>query len=172
MGASNAPADATHPNLLRRAEAMVGLRYVPGRFDCAHLAVAVQQQVFGRDVAALKLAVGRRNPAQRPAQAAKLQAARDALARRVPVNEARSGDLVLFVDPAAEGEAVQWHVGTLIRELSEQWVLHTHAGLGSSVLERLPDCCRRGLRLEGFYRLRSSAAAAAPGAGGGGDGEI
>lgn len=138
---------AAAASVLRRAEALVGLCAVPGEFDCAHLARLAQAQLFGRE---LDWPLPGPHPRGARGQAAAMRRWRDALAVRVEVP--RSGDAVLFEQPAARGG--EWHIGTLLIEGGERWVLHTHGGAQRSVLERLVDCRRRALRVEGFYRWR------------------
>lgn len=132
---------------LRQAEALVGLPYVPRTFDCMHLAVLAQQQLFGRTV--------RWHAGQHPAgpahQVALLQGAIAGVARSLQATEApEPGDAVLWL--AGGGRRTHFHIGTLLVHAGEQWVLHTSEGLGASVLQRLAECPLAGLRLEGIYR--------------------
>lgn len=133
---------------LRQAEGLVGLTYVPGRFTCMHLALLAQRELFGRDVAPQ---LAGRLPVRGEDQGRLLARWREVVAS--PVVDARTGDAVLFKDGGGEWE---WHIGTLFVEGGEHWVLHTHQGIGASVLERLRDTPRRGLRVEGFYRWLAS----------------
>ena len=131
---------------LRDAEALVGLRYVPGRFDCMHLAVLAQHQLFGHTVRW----ADQRHPVRDSDQVLLLDMSRAEVCRRLAVDEAlASGHAVLFT--VADGAAPRYHIGTLILGLGERWVLHTSQALGSSVLQRLSDCAAAGLRVEGFY---------------------
>ncbi len=158
-GAAPAPALPLVPAVptLRQAEQLVGLTYVPGRFDCVHLAVLAQQRLFGRPLRETASAIGARNPVAADAQARKLLLLRNALADAVTAEDARPGDVVLFVDDRTpDGGGCQWHVGTVLEQGGERWVLHTNEALGTSVLERLADCRRRGLHVDGFYRLREA----------------
>lgn len=133
---------------LRQAETLVGLVYVPGSFDCMHLAVLAQRQLFGRAVAwpAQHHPLGRRH------QAAMIQRHCAVLARPLGADEQpATGDGVLWT--AAAGPAGRgFHIGTLFVQGGERWVLHTSEELGESVLQRLADCAAHGLRLEGFYK--------------------
>jgi hypothetical protein len=135
---------------LRDAEALVGLAYVPGHFDCGHLAVLVQERLFTRAVA-LPL------PGQRPSsplgQARALARCREALCNPLAgAQRAQTGDVVLFIEEAPGG-GVQWHIGTVFKAPAELWVLHIREG-ASSLLQRLDCCLRSGLMLEGFYRWK------------------
>lgn len=132
-------------SLLRRAESLVGLPYVEGQFDCGHLAVLAARELFGREV---QLPVAQPHPCAARDQAAALAVCRRELARKVA--EPQPGDLALFIEDLGIG-AHQWHVGTLVAWQPEPWVLHTYAG-AASVLQRLADCRRCGLVLEGWYR--------------------
>lgn len=136
---------------LRQAEALVGLAYVDGEFDCAHLAVMAQEYLFGRTV---HLPLKGRHPAGRAGQAAAILRHRDELASRLEeAADVATGDAVLFTFEDVDGR-VCWHIGTLLLQGGERWVLHTSEALRSSVLQRLDDCMRDGLFVEGFYRWR------------------
>ncbi len=143
MQAIPAPASTV---TLRDAERLVGMPYVAGRFTCMHLAVWAQDALWGREVARQ---APRRVPVHGRQQAAMVEHWRHQLCD--VVKTPASGDVVLFHDDLAEWP---WHIGTVLVEGGETWVLHTHQGIGASVLERLPDTQRRGLRVEGFYRWR------------------
>lgn len=144
---------ATH--LMREAEQLVGMDYVDGRFDCAHYAVLVQQRLWGRTVH-LPLG-GARHPRGARSQVAAINRHRDELAERV-VGEPQSGDAILFQEDDEDGRDWHWHIGTLlVRWTGERWVLHLPA-YGTSVLQRVSDCQRRGLRVEGYYRWRPTEA--------------
>lgn len=147
------------PNqLLRRAEMYVGRTCLPGRFDCVHLALLVQEEVFGRTLPAVP-GVRKRHPVDPVAQHDLIESARDSLAD--PVDRPETGDAVLFkhaVQVRGTYLVEVWHVATLfIDGVDEHWVLHTHDGCGSVVLERLAACRARGLRLDGFYRWKVAA---------------
>ncbi len=145
MSAVQTPLQAVHPL------GLVGLPYQPGRFTCAHLAVLAQARLFGRQVATQ---LPSRHPVGVQAEREVLLRWRDELAEPVlPPAEPADGDVALFVQGWEQDEG--WHIGTLLLgAYGEQWVLHTHAGAGHSVVERLADLRRRGLRLEGWYRWR------------------
>lgn len=130
---------------LRDAERYVGWPYVEGEFDCMHLAVMVQADLFGRVVPW---------PAEHPAgDAAQMRAIRrhaPELADRVA--EPRAGDAVLMVCTTDKGTHL--HIGTLFEQLGERWVLHSGPGT-DTILQRLVDARRLGARVEGFYRWRA-----------------
>jgi hypothetical protein len=147
------PARPSLPTL-REAERLVGMAYEPGRFDCAHFAVLVQDELFGRTVADWLAA---RHPVRPQRQGELLLRCRDGLADRVEPEAVETGDVVLFTHWVGRMQMQQWHIGTLFVEGGERWVLHTSEGLGSSVLERLADCRSRGLQLDGFYRWKVQA---------------
>jgi hypothetical protein len=142
-----------HPEhaLLRQAEQLVGLEYVPGSFDCGHLAVLAQQRLFARQV---QLPLPGERPQTPRAQATALARCREALCTQLDDGvRPLSGDVALFVEEA-EGGGIQWHIGTVLAPPGQLWVLHIVDG-GHSLLQRLEDCCRMGLWLEGFYRWRA-----------------
>lgn len=142
--------------LLRQAERYVGMPYRPGHFDCVHLAALVQEQVFGRTVADW---LPRRHPVSPAAQHQLVERTREGLADLV--SQPETGAAVLFKHAVhARGTDLVdvWHVGTLFLDgCGQAWVLHTHAGAGSVVLEGLASCKARGLRLDGFYRWKVAA---------------
>lgn len=129
---------------LRDAEALVGIAYEEGTFDCGHLVVRAQRELFGREVV---LPLTGPHPRSRLGQAHALLRCREALGYRVQLP--RSGDAVMFLEATLEGQ--HYHLGTVLVECGQTWVLHTRAG-GASVLNRLEECLRSGLVLEGFYR--------------------
>lgn len=133
---------------LRDAERLVGMPYVAGRFTCMHLAVWAQEVLWHRKVAR---GVPTRLPVHGSQQAAMVQQWRHQLCD--PVDFPQSGDVVLFHD---DGSDWPWHIGTVLVDGFEVWVLHTHQGIGASVLERLHDAQRRCLRVEGYYRWREA----------------
>lgn len=128
------------------AQSYVGAAYVPGEYDCAHLFLDVQRQVFGRTVtvpAALTC-----HAQGRAGQAAQISAARDALAQRIA--EPVHGCGVLITSPNEAGHLL-WHIGTVFVYRGEVWVLHNSAVMGNASLNRLRDFAWRGQRIEGFY---------------------
>lgn len=143
--AALAAAPSPAPVTLRQAEALVGLEYIPGHFDCMHLAVLAQRVLFNRLVAwDLPL-----HPRGQRHQAVLVQRHCAELADRLPEGEQPvSGDAVLWIRTGDGG----YHIGTLIVQAGVRWVLHTSEATGSSVLQRLADMPAQGLRLDGFYR--------------------
>lgn len=132
---------------LRDAEALVGLPYLPGVQDCMHLALRAQAHLWGRTIV---LPVSRHPVAPRQ-QARLIEAGIGTLARPLAADEApEPGDLVLWL--AASPLGPHYHVGTLLLQGGERWVLHTSQELGASVLQRLADTRQWGLHLEGLYR--------------------
>jgi hypothetical protein len=139
---------------LRDAEALVGLPYVEGEFDCAHLAHLAQERLFGRR---LQWPLPGRHPTGVRSRAAAVHRWREQLAH--PVAAPQAGDVALFRHTVRGCD--DWHIGTVLLALGQPWVLHTHGGLQASVLEPLQSCRRRGLHLDGYYRWRSIEAVAA-----------
>ena len=121
------------------AQAYVGREYVPGQYDCAHLAADVQAQVFGR---AVHLPAVHR--CGRAGQGAQIRALRDELA--TPIAQAQHGCAVLLRSACGA-----WHIGTVFVQGSVTWVLHNSARMGSAALTRLADFGRLGLAVEGCY---------------------
>ena len=129
---------------LRDAERLfVGLPYVRETFDCMHLAVMVQADLFGRIVRWRQ----QRHPANAAERDRLIRQHAAALARRV--DEPRTGDAALMWPAGMHDEGL--HIGTVFVERGERWVLHTSGGTGA-VLQRLVDAQCLGLVVEGFYR--------------------
>lgn len=130
------------------AQSLVGLPYVVGEFDCAHLYLQVQKDIFGRDLVLptqhLSHAKGRMG------QGAQIRAARDELARQIEVPT--HGCAVLLVSPSETSQL--WHIGTAFSKSSDWWVLHNSGLMGSVCLTRLRDFAWRGQRIEGFYEWK------------------
>ncbi len=128
------------------AQSYVGVEYVPGVYDCAHLFLDVQRQVFGRELAIpAELGV---HSLGRAGQARQIALARDALADRI--QEPVHGCGVLITTPADNGQLC-WHIGTVFVYRGDVWVLHNSHAMGSASLNRLRDFAWRGQRIEGFY---------------------
>ncbi len=146
MHAASLP-HAAPASMLRQAEALVGLPYLPRVQDCMHLVLRAQRQLFGRTVGVPDGA----HPVHPHRQQRLIMAGVGTLVRPLELDEAPAdGDLVLWL---AEGElGTHYHAGTLLLHAGEQWVLHTSEELGASVLQRLAECGMWGLRLEGIYR--------------------
>lgn len=143
------PAHVQRLPLLQQAGCLVGVPYQAGVFDCGHLAVMAQRLLFNR-------VVQLPGCSPRPATAREVGAA-IALGRReaatpVAVDQVVPGCVVLFTESLENG-GTQWHLGTVVATVPETWVLHTREG-GYSMLQRLADCLRQGLALEGFYAWR------------------
>jgi hypothetical protein len=129
-----------------KAQSYVGVEYVPGVYDCGHLFLDVQRQVFGRKLA-LPEGFGPHSQG-RAGQARQIANVRDELATRIqdPVH----GCAVLLTTPTDNG-ALVWHIGTVFIYRGEVWVLHNSHAMGSASLNRLRDFAWRGQRIEGFY---------------------
>lgn len=142
------PAAVLQQHRLRQASVLVGLPYVAGEFDCGHLAVLAAQLLFGRHVKLPGVALAKgTHPTDAREIGAAIALCRREVATRVDVPE--PGNLALFTETAADGHT-QWHLGTVVACTPERWVLHTREG-GASMLQRLADCTRQGLALEGYY---------------------
>lgn len=113
--------------------------------DCADLAMLVQREVFGRDVAF----AGKR---PRPLTAADQDAAIASYTAQLadPVDAPRDGDIVLMREG---GKTMAGHVGTFFFLNYAPYVLHTAAWMqGGSSLHRLQDIGGFGLTVMGYYR--------------------
>lgn len=127
---------------MARLEAYVGRPYVPGTYDCAHLAADVREDLFGRSID-----LPSAHPGGTAGQRKVINALRDDLAIRIEVPF--PGCAILLSEPTAEGDLL--HIGTVGLRLGEVWVLHNSAKLGSAHLQRLTALHRYGMRFEGYY---------------------
>lgn len=120
----------------------IGRPYRPGEFDCADLAVTVQREVFGRDIALPSHARGAF------AQSAQIRAHLADFGE--PTRAPEPGDAVLLW---ARGRLA--HIGVFYRELNGQpGVLHATSRamqVTANALHTLPSL---GLEVEGFYRWK------------------
>ena len=132
---------------LRDAEQLVGIPYVDGQFDCAHLVAETQRRLFGREIA-----LPQHHPRGRRGQAALIRRLAAVHVERVAAPS--TGDVGLYTEVESDGGA-RYHLGTLFVQAGERWLLHAHATTGASVLQREPDALRMGLRLDGYYRWTS-----------------
>ena len=124
----------------------IGIPYDARRMDCADLAMLVQRELFGREV----LLPGKRpRPLHPDEQDAAIAAYRVQLAD--PVTAPEDGDVVLMREIGARTAG---HIGTYFFCNYTQYVLHTTALLGASVLHTLRDLSGTGLKVEGFYRWK------------------
>lgn len=125
----------------------VGIPYCPRRMDCADLAMLVQREVFGRDVA---FAGKRPRPLTSAEQDAALASYTAQLAE--PVERPRDGDIVSMREI---GQIVPGHVGTYFFLNYTPYVLHTAAWMqGGSSLHRLQDIGGFGLTVMGYFRWK------------------
>lgn len=127
------------------AQSYVGLEYVPGVYDCGHLFLDVQRQVFGRELTLPDLGPHSQG---RAGQARQIATVRDALATRI--QDPAHGCAVLLTTPL-DGGQLAWHIGTVFVYRGDVWVLHNSHAMGSASLNRLRDFAWRGQRIEGFY---------------------
>ena len=139
-------AQAQHCADFAKAQAYVGTLYVPGTYDCGHLFLDVQRDVFGRT---LHVPVTGGHAQGRARQAAQIAAVRDALAVRI--DAPAHGCAVLTTSTTDNGHLL-WHVGTVFEFGGEAWVLHNSLAMGSAELNPLHSFAWRGLRVEGFYQ--------------------
>lgn len=119
----------------------IGMPYAVGRFDCAHLVEQVQREVFGRAIDLPKDRVSDR------ARDFSAQIGQHLPAFATVSATPAEGDLVLMV-----GAGWLNHIGVLVREAGEDWVLHNFIRARAVVLHRLRDLPRHGLALEGVYK--------------------
>lgn len=124
-------------------EALVGLPYEEGRFDCAHFVARTQRELFGRDVV-----FPGHHPQGIKTGAAAIRRHAGELATRIEQGDAMDGDAVLMVSGG------HLHIGTLLFVSGMSHVLHNSATIGHSILQRLDRLPAFGLKIEGFYRWK------------------
>ncbi len=133
-------------------EKYVGLRYVPGEFDCGDLARLVILEVFGKHIA---LPTDGRRPTELRQMARSVWAWTPLVARERKLDLSshgfvRDGDGVLL----AIGE-IPLHVGIAFwlgpDAARELYVLHNDSEVGSSVLTRWRDLTAVGFHVVGVY---------------------
>lgn len=145
MNATTMPAPAqpvADAAVFRRLQAYVGRGYEPGVYDCAHLAVDVQREVFGR------LVTLPRHPGGSAGQRAAVLSLREAVATRVDVPY--TGCAALFHDVNDKGDQV-FHIGTVCLHRGEVWVLHNSYAMGGAHLHRFEQLQGWGMKLDGWY---------------------
>lgn len=123
---------------------LLGLRHDDEKFNCGHFLILVLQQLFH-----VQADLPQAHPRGRRGRAALLGRLSRELAQEVeaPV----SGDVALYDQVDADG-GLHFHVGAVLRQAGELWLLHLPEG-GESVLQPETDAGRNGLRRVGFFRL-------------------
>lgn len=129
-------------DVFQKLQAYVGREYIPGLYDCAHLARDVQRDQFGREIALPGV-----HPGGQAGQRRVILEMREELAQRIDVPF--PGCAVLLSEPTDTGELL--HIGTVALRFGEPWVLHNSAKLGSAQFKSLADLQRMGLRFEGWF---------------------
>lgn len=124
-------------------EAYIGLPYIEGEQDCAELVARVQREVFGRAVTVPRVRAD--GPFGKSAQIAQ-----GAVDLADPVAVPADGDAVLMKVRGL------WHVGLWFEQAGEQWVLHALRSSGQVVAHRMRALAAMGIRVEGFYRMRTN----------------
>ena len=132
-------------DVFQRLQEYVGREYLPGRYDCAHLAADVQADLFGR-----RIGLPGTHPGGTAGQRRVINELRDELASEVAVPF--PGCAVLLTEQTAEGELL--HIGTVALRHGEPWVLHNSAKLGSAHLHRLNDLQRFGMHFLGWFEWK------------------
>ena len=115
-------------------------------FDCVHLLVLVQNEVFKRDV---DIPIERESHIILKAK----QIEQNKLHYLDPIDgeEAVDGDVVLM-----RGRGRLNHTGVLAVIHGIRYVLHNVNNLGHVILTRIRDLDRIGLELEGYYRCKEA----------------
>jgi len=155
---AGAPTPAACGRRAHWSEGYIGLPYIPGAHDCAHLVERVQREIFGRAVAVPAERAGWRS---RELSAQIAEAAPGLARRRADPDTAHDGDPVLMI-----GAGRLNHIGVLVTPLgqpvavqptalrdavAECSVLHNFIRARQVVLTRVRDLPRWGLELEGVY---------------------
>ena len=93
------------------AQGYVGREYVPGQYDCAHLAIDVQREVFGRHIS-----LPAPHRLGRAGQVAQIRALRDELAGRAAEVQAAI-DSLMRLDDLDRGRALIDSLDTAVRDV-------------------------------------------------------
>lgn len=125
------------------AQTYVGLPYVAGQFDCADLAVRVQNELFGKNIALPSShRLGTRG------HYVQINALKNELATRIDLPVHGCGALMTQYT----GKEILWHIGTVfLDEVEEVWILHNSRLQKGAALQRLGLMRRSGFRVEGWY---------------------
>ncbi len=129
-----------------KLQGLIGLPYDQEVMTCGHLVALGLQRLFGRDVA-----VPAGWPHGRLGQAKLIEALAEQLTERVDLPDSGDVGLYLTVDP--ETGLDYYHLGLVLVMAGERWLLHVCVGERSR-LQREGEACQRGMRLDGYYRLR------------------
>jgi hypothetical protein len=130
---------------LAHAQTYVGMPYIAGQFDCADLAVRVQNELFGK-----RIALPDNHKGGARGQFVQINGLKDELAQRI--NEPQNGCGVLMTQYT--GRSILWHIGTVFLDGQDIWVLHNSALQKSAALQRLEMMRRSGFRVEGYYQWK------------------
>lgn len=123
---------------LRDVEHYTNRRYSVGSFDCADLAIAVQREVFGREV---KIPA---HPRGKRSQAAAIARHANACTRVLSTPE--TGCIALML-----GTEGRWHIGTVVMNAAgTPWLLHAHSDELGVLLQPLSEVSELGLRVVEF----------------------
>lgn len=126
------------------SDGYVGLPYIADTFDCVHLVVRVQNEVFGKQITI---------PVQREEHVFKLskqiEEHMETFYEEVPKEDAQDGDLVLM---KCAGRLNHTGVYTVVGGVP--YVLHNLRNLGSVAMHRLRDIEKYGIVFDSVYRVK------------------
>lgn len=127
-------------------DAYIGKPYQEGTYDCAHLLVDVQVNVFHRRV---------NIPVERAQHifltARKIDEHRETYLEPITEEESQEGDVILMVSRGRLS-----HIGVLAVIDGIKYVLHNLKSSGNVALHKLRDLDKYALTLNGFYRCKES----------------
>lgn len=121
----------------------VGIPYIPGVYDCADMCAQVCKDIFGKKVDI---------PRHSQTDTEKLSALFDEHKNDYleSVISPRDGDIALMLS----GKQLN-HIGIFFKLNQGQYILHNHRAIGSVVVDSVLRLRARGLRIEGYYRLKN-----------------
>lgn len=122
----------------------IGIEYVRGKSDCAHLVARVRQEVFAKPVPSDTVI---ERAASRLGRTAQIVDGVDEFGIKTDAPE--EGDVVLMLCRGRPS-----HVGTYCVVGGEACVLHAMENAGMVVLHRLRDLDRYMLTVEGYYKWK------------------
>lgn len=125
-------------------EDYIGREYIIDEYDCVHLLVDVQQNVFGHD---LEIPVERENHLKN--KSAQIAAHLDHYTHPIEEDEIEEGDMVLM-----KCKGVLNHTGIVAFHKGVPYVVHNLRNIRSVAMHKIRDLQRYNLIVDGYYRFK------------------
>lgn len=127
-------------------EDYIGREYIVGEYDCAHLVVDIQQNVFGND---FEVMVERDRSLR--IQSEQIHQNLDKYVYPIDASEAADGDMLLM-----KCKGVLNHTGIVATNNNVKYVIHNLRNIRSVAMHKIRELPRYGLEIEGYYRFKSN----------------